>query len=134
MGIGAAIFLIVLGAILAFAVEWDISWLNLQAAGFILMAAGVLWLVLFFRIWNRRRAERRAARIAARERYEADRRRQRTVVEETVVPRTVVEERHVQRGTYDDSQVPLETSGMPETVVDEGPERRERRRRVPRQR
>ncbi|MEV0645336.1 DUF6458 family protein [Phytomonospora sp. NPDC050363] len=104
MGIGAAIFLIVLGAILSFAVEWDISWLNLQAAGLILMAAGVLWLVLFFRIWNKRRAAR-ARRTVIEERHVP-----RTVIEEEHVPQTIVEERHVQRGDYDDRQrTPSET-------------------------
>ena len=97
MGIGGAIFLIVLGAILSFAVEWELSWLNLQVAGLIIMAAGVLWLVLFFRVWNRRRAERRARRTVVEERHIP-----RTVIDEEHIPQTVVEERHVQRGDYDD--------------------------------
>ncbi|GLZ76075.1 hypothetical protein Afil01_08820 [Actinorhabdospora filicis] len=106
MGIGGSIFLIVLGAILAFAVQWDPGWLNLQAAGIILILAGILWLVLFFRIWNRRR------------------RRRVTVIEQRRVPETIVEERHVvqERGprrAYEDE--------TPTTVQPEVVERRRRR-------
>lgn len=97
MGIGAAIFLIVLGAILSFAVEWELSWLNLQVAGLILMAAGVLWLVIFFRVWNKRRAARRESRTIVEERHVP-----RTVIDEERIPQTVVEERHVPRGEFDD--------------------------------
>jgi len=99
MGIGGAIFLIVLGAILSFAVEWELSWLDLEVAGLIIMAAGVLWLVLFFRVWNRRRAERRARRTVVEER-----RVPRTVIDEERIPQTVVEERRVPRGDFDDRQ------------------------------
>ncbi|MBB6039241.1 hypothetical protein HNR73_007132 [Phytomonospora endophytica] len=88
-----------LGAILSFAVEWELSWLNLQAAGLILMAAGALWLVIFFRVWNKRRAAQRQRRTIIEERHVP-----RTVIDEEHVPRTVVEERHVARGDYDDRQ------------------------------
>lgn len=56
MGIGVGIFLIALGAILTFAVEWTIGGLDLKAVGWVLMAAGVAGLILFFYFWNRRRA------------------------------------------------------------------------------
>jgi hypothetical protein len=56
MGIGVGIFLIALGAILTFAVDWTVGGLNLHAVGWILMIVGVGGLILFFYFWNRRRA------------------------------------------------------------------------------
>jgi len=56
MGIGAGIFLIALGAILTFALDWTVAGLDMDIVGWILMAAGVLGLILFFVFWNRRRA------------------------------------------------------------------------------
>jgi hypothetical protein len=58
MGIGVGIFLLALGAILAFAVDWTLAGLDLHAVGWILMAAGAIGLALFFYFWNRRRAPR----------------------------------------------------------------------------
>jgi hypothetical protein len=55
MGIGVGIFLLALGAILTFAVDWKIAGLDLHAVGWVLMAAGAVGLVLFFYFWNRRR-------------------------------------------------------------------------------
>ncbi len=55
MGIGLSIFLIALGAILTFAVNWSIGALDLDAVGWILMVVGVIGLVLFFYFWNQRR-------------------------------------------------------------------------------
>jgi hypothetical protein len=56
MGIGVGIFLLALGAILTFAVDWTVAGLDLKAVGWVLMAAGVAGLVLFFYFWNRRRS------------------------------------------------------------------------------
>jgi hypothetical protein len=56
MGIGVGIFLVALGAILTFAVDWTVGGLDLKAVGWVLMAAGVVGLVLFFYFWNRRRS------------------------------------------------------------------------------
>ncbi|WP_427887577.1 DUF6458 family protein [Kribbella sp. GL6] len=55
MSIGAGIFLMVVGAVLAFAVRdtWDA--VNLQVVGYILMLAGLAGIVLSFYITNRRR-------------------------------------------------------------------------------
>jgi len=72
MGIGASIFLIVVGAILAFAVHATLAGLDIHVVGWILMLAGLAGLALFFVIWSRRRTPR-------------------PVVTE---PRTVVTERH----------------------------------------
>lgn len=46
MGLGLGIFLIVVGAILAFAVDYAVSGVELNTIGYILMAAGVLSLLL----------------------------------------------------------------------------------------
>ena len=46
MGIGAGIFLLALGGVLAFAVSDRISGVDLTAVGYILMGAGALGLVL----------------------------------------------------------------------------------------
>lgn len=45
MTIGGSIALIVLGAILAFAVEFDIAGLNIDVIGYILMIGGVIGLI-----------------------------------------------------------------------------------------
>lgn len=55
MGIGASIFLIALGAILAFAVEAQVWWLDINVVGWVLMIAGVLGLALTLTFWSRRR-------------------------------------------------------------------------------
>jgi hypothetical protein len=46
MGIGASVFLIAVGAILAFAVNVTVSGLDLAVVGYILMIAGVIGLAL----------------------------------------------------------------------------------------
>lgn len=55
MSIGVGIFLMVVGAVFAFAVRdsWDA--VNLQAVGYILLLAGIAGIVLSFYITNRRR-------------------------------------------------------------------------------
>jgi hypothetical protein len=55
MGIGASIFLLALGAILAFAVEADISGLDIGVIGWILMLAGLAGLVITLAFWSNRR-------------------------------------------------------------------------------
>jgi hypothetical protein len=57
VGIGGSIFLIALGAILAFAVEWNVSGLDLDVVGWVLMIAGLVGLAITMYFWqNRRRA------------------------------------------------------------------------------
>jgi len=46
MGIGASIFLLAVGAILTFAVEWTVQGVDLEAVGIILMIAVCLGLAL----------------------------------------------------------------------------------------
>jgi hypothetical protein len=58
MGIGVGIFLIVVGAILTFALNATVAGINLDVVGWILMLAGAAGLILFFYFWSRRRAPR----------------------------------------------------------------------------
>ena len=59
MTIGGGIALIVLGAILAFAVEIDVAGLNINTIGIILMIGGAVGLVFGIVAANRRRVVRR---------------------------------------------------------------------------
>lgn len=55
MGLGASLFLIAVGAILAFAVNAEISGLDIEVVGWILMIVGGLGLLLsliFWRSWG----------------------------------------------------------------------------------
>jgi hypothetical protein len=58
MGIGVSIFLLALGAILAFAVDVSVSGLDIEVIGFILMAAGLLGIVLFLTVFGPRTTRR----------------------------------------------------------------------------
>jgi len=60
MGIGASIFLIALGLILALAVEFDVAGIDIQVIGWILVAAGVIGVILTLAVFAPRR--RTAAR------------------------------------------------------------------------
>lgn len=55
MGIGGSIFLIAVGAILAFAVKASLGFVSIQVVGWVLMAAGVVGLILTLWFWNSRR-------------------------------------------------------------------------------
>lgn len=55
MYIGVSIFLIALGAILAFAVDYSISGLDITVVGVILMIVGVIGLIVDLAIWGPRR-------------------------------------------------------------------------------
>src|SRR3954468_15211115 len=55
MGIGGSIFLLAVGAILAFAVDAHISGIDINVIGWILMAAGLIGLVITLWFWNSRR-------------------------------------------------------------------------------
>jgi hypothetical protein len=52
MGIGVSIFLIAVGAILAFAVEVTVSGLDLQTVGLILLIVGAIGLVASLLFWS----------------------------------------------------------------------------------
>lgn len=54
MGIGASVFLLALGAVLAFAVTDAINGVDLTVVGYILMAAGALGLLMTTLVFGRR--------------------------------------------------------------------------------
>lgn len=53
MTIGGSIALIVIGAILAFAVEYELAGINIDVIGYILMIGGVIGLILSFTYFRR---------------------------------------------------------------------------------
>lgn len=55
MGIGGCIALIAVGAILTFAVDWNVAGVNIDLIGVILMAVGALGVAAFVSIFKRRR-------------------------------------------------------------------------------
>ena len=55
MGIGVSIFLLALGAVLTFAVEAEISGLDIRVVGIILMVAGAIGLLLTMLVFGRDR-------------------------------------------------------------------------------
>ncbi|MCC2032064.1 DUF6458 family protein [Microbacterium allomyrinae] len=64
MSIGAGIALFALGAILAFAVNVEVEWVNLDLVGYILMAAGAVVFVLGIVLLARRRRSETVTRTA----------------------------------------------------------------------
>lgn len=56
MSIASGIFLLALGAILAFAVQADLEWITLETAGYILMAAGLLVTIISIVMAARKRS------------------------------------------------------------------------------
>lgn len=54
MGIGVSIFLLAVGAILAFAVNFTLVGINIHVIGWILMAAGLVGLIMTLLIWGPR--------------------------------------------------------------------------------
>ena len=55
MGIGTGILLIVIGAILTFAINVEVEWADLDLIGYILMGAGVAVLLISLVLLSRRR-------------------------------------------------------------------------------
>ncbi len=76
MGIGVSVFLLAIGAILTFATNIQVSGLDLDAVGVILMLAGVVGIVLFLVVFAPR--NRRTAVVED----EAVRSPRRTIIEE----------------------------------------------------
>lgn len=56
MSIGLGIFLFVVGAILAFAVNVSVDWINLDLVGYLLMGAGVVVAIIGLGLLARRRS------------------------------------------------------------------------------
>lgn len=69
MTIGGSIALIVIGAILKFAVTWHGNYLDLQAIGVILMVAGVVGLGVSVGLLISRRRARAATQVYEQRRY-----------------------------------------------------------------
>ena len=55
MSLGAGIFLVVVGAILTFALDVQVSWIDLNMVGYILMVAGLVGIILGIVLIARRR-------------------------------------------------------------------------------
>ena len=53
MGIGVSIFLLAVGAILAFAVEFETNGIDINAVGVILMIIGAIGIAFSFMFWDR---------------------------------------------------------------------------------
>lgn len=85
MSIGAGIFLIAFGAILAFAVKAQPDWLSLDVVGWVFILTGATILAITLTLWNKRR---RAASISERQVIENGRQTtaERRVYRETDVP------------------------------------------------
>jgi len=56
MSIGLGIFLFVVGAILAFALNFTVDWIDLDLVGYLLMGAGVVVVIIGIVLLMRRRA------------------------------------------------------------------------------
>lgn len=52
MGIGVSIFLIAVGAVLAFAVDAEVSGLDIQVVGWILLGVGAIGILLSLLFWS----------------------------------------------------------------------------------
>ena len=70
MGIGVSVFLLAIGAILAFAVNYTVNGVDINVIGFILMAAGVVGLFMTTLLFGRRD---RGAPVVTEERVVRDR-------------------------------------------------------------
>ena len=55
MGIGASVFMLAVGAIITFALDIRVGWLDLDIVGWVLMAAGALGLILTLTVFGSRR-------------------------------------------------------------------------------
>ena len=58
MGIGASVFLLAVGAILAFAVDYTVSGVDINVVGAILMVAGAIGLLMTSLVFGRDRGAR----------------------------------------------------------------------------
>ena len=64
MGIGTGIFLFVVGAILTFALNFEVSWINLDLVGYLLMGAGVVVFLVSLILVTRKRQSVSTTRTA----------------------------------------------------------------------
>jgi uncharacterized membrane protein YedE/YeeE len=56
MYIGSALFLVAVGAILRWAVSWQVSGFDIQLAGLIIFLVGILGLIITLILWYTRRS------------------------------------------------------------------------------
>lgn len=70
MGIGASIFLLALGLILALAVEIEVAGIDIQVVGWILVVVGLVGLVMTAFVWGPRRRETRGQVVEERRTYD----------------------------------------------------------------
>lgn len=63
MGMGSGIVLIVLGAILAFALNVTVEWVDLQLVGYLLMGAGAVIFLISLILFARRRSMTTVERV-----------------------------------------------------------------------
>jgi hypothetical protein len=68
VGIGVSVFLLAIGAILAFAIEVEAEGLNLNTIGVILMVVGAIGLLFSMLFWSSFAAGRRGDVVVERER------------------------------------------------------------------
>ncbi|MBA2427956.1 MAG: hypothetical protein H0V60_12875 [Actinobacteria bacterium] len=68
MGIGISIFMLAIGAILTFAVEFETSGIDINAVGVILMIVGAIGLLLSLMFWSSFSPYGRRERTVVRER------------------------------------------------------------------
>ena len=68
MGIGVSIFLLAVGAILTFAIDAEVSGINLDTVGIILMVVGVVGLIMSAMFWNSWGGFNRSERTVVRDR------------------------------------------------------------------
>ena len=64
MSLGFGIFLIAVGAILAFALDVTVSWIDIKTVGYILMAAGFVIVVIGIALLARKRSTTATTRRA----------------------------------------------------------------------
>lgn len=70
MGIGVGIFLVAVGAILAFAVDYQLAELDIAVVGWILMIVGALGIVLALTVIGPRRRREDGALVEERRTYQ----------------------------------------------------------------
>ncbi len=70
MGVGISIFLLALGAILAFAVTGEVSGIDIDVVGFVLMAVGVVGIIISLVLMNQR--SNTSHRVVEERRYRDD--------------------------------------------------------------
>ncbi|HVF31416.1 MAG TPA: DUF6458 family protein [Acidimicrobiales bacterium] len=68
MGIGVSIFLLAVGAILTFALNAEVSGIDLDTVGVILMVVGIIGLVMSAMFWNSWGGFNRSERTVVRDR------------------------------------------------------------------